>query len=411
MSHHRLAREHGAASVVVSLADELRRQGHAVTTFARDDAMQQPPTRHRLAPVRLPFHLDTLREFSLRARAFVEAHAGELDVVDALLGDLPFSKQQLGFDGLLVARSVGLYFTTKAAWIRLDRRYPHKAAAARRQRSATSRYGHWGAPPRRTLAAIRTRFEEARYLRCLQRSDLINVPNVGEQAYVQSALGLGAQCVVVPLGVAETTLAHLAGTARPATARVAAKQVVFIGAWVPSKGAWDWDQILQQTKARVPAARFLFLGTSGYADGREETVLRDLGCRAADWIEIVPHFPHEQLPRYLAGATVGAFPSYHEGFGMAVLEMLGAGLPTVAYDIPSMREIFSRIDVRWIVPAGAIEAFVDQLVALLELDEATYTLGSACAREVAATFTWRDIATRTVEHYRARAHALGHGPT
>ena len=36
-------------------------------------------------------------------------HADRFDVVDALIGSLPQAKERLGFTGLLVARSVGLY--------------------------------------------------------------------------------------------------------------------------------------------------------------------------------------------------------------------------------------------------------------------------------------------------------------
>ena len=400
--HHRLNREQGGPSVFLSLADEFRRLGHEVTTFDRDDAARQSGMGPRAAAARGPFRLDTLREFSLRARAFVEQHASRFDVVEALLGDLPYSKRELGFDGLLVGRAVGLFSIYQRAWRQLDRRYPRRAAAARREQALASRHGRWAALPRRLRAAAQARIEAARQTSSMRRCDLINLANAGEREYVDRTFGLGRKCVVLPYGLSDETREALARAAQPSRVRVAATLVAFIGAWVPTKGAWDWSEILLRTKARVPAARFRFLGTSGYADGRPQRVLSDLGRAAADWIEVVPHFPRDQLPGYLAGATIGAFPSHVEGFGIAVLEKLAAGLPTVAYDIPSLREVIAGVDPTWLVPPGAIDAFVERIVALLGLDQDGHARASLRCREVACQWRWPDIAARTVQEYQAR---------
>ncbi|MFM6472484.1 MAG: glycosyltransferase family 4 protein, partial [Dolichospermum sp.] len=103
-------------------------------------------------------------------------------------------------------------------------------------------------------------------------------------------------------------------------------------------------------KKQVPNAKFLFLGTGVSL----QKVLQDLNLPACDWINIIPQYNSEELPMLLSGATVGAFPSYIEGFGFAVLEKLASGLPTIAYDVPGPREILKLLDGSLLTPVGDV---------------------------------------------------------
>jgi glycosyltransferase involved in cell wall biosynthesis len=49
---------------------------------------------------------------------------------------------------------------------------------------------------------------------------------------------------------------------------------------------------------------------------------------------------HDELPALMAGADVFAFPSTKEGFGLAAMEALAAGVPVVLRDLPVLREVF-----------------------------------------------------------------------
>jgi glycosyltransferase involved in cell wall biosynthesis len=50
--------------------------------------------------------------------------------------------------------------------------------------------------------------------------------------------------------------------------------------------------------------------------------------------------PHTDLPELVAAADVFAFPSTKEGFGLAAMEALAAGVPLVVRDLPVLREVF-----------------------------------------------------------------------
>ncbi|PYJ88053.1 MAG: glycosyltransferase family 1 protein, partial [Verrucomicrobia bacterium] len=83
----------GAARVWIELAEEWRKAGHHVEKFCLTDAFPEPAPSPAVAAIRL------LR-FPFRAARFIRENSERFDVVDALVGTLPFSKKSLGFGGL-----------------------------------------------------------------------------------------------------------------------------------------------------------------------------------------------------------------------------------------------------------------------------------------------------------------------
>src|SRR3712207_1068852 len=88
----------GAVRVWMELAEQWRAMGHTVERFTLSDAVPGV----RASPV--TFALRQLL-FMRQAAAFVRTNSARFDVIDALVGALPYSKQELGFAGIIVARS------------------------------------------------------------------------------------------------------------------------------------------------------------------------------------------------------------------------------------------------------------------------------------------------------------------
>lgn len=362
----------GASRVQLELAEEFNSMGHQVEKFDLFDAFP---------PQTVPFAGKLIRpKFSEKAKAFVQANAHRFDIIDAHQSNLPFTKQELGIQGLLVARSVGLYAFYDEFTKLEQSKWPPK-------RKRTKLKNWW--------YSLQSKKVNLQHLRSLQTCDLINVPNYDELAYVRDVLHLGEKCFAFPFGISQQRQKAFSQAVKPAVVRLANKQVVFIGTWTPRKGARDWGEIIKRVKAQVPEVRFLFLGT-GFS---VEKVLTDLNLPVNDGIEILPQFNSEELPQLLSGATVGAFPSYIEGFGFAVLEKLASGLPTVAYDVPGPREMLPNLDNSLMISVGDIQGFSDRIVQLLKLDEASYTHLSQCCVEVAQRFSWQKIAQETLDIY------------
>ena len=180
--------------------------------------------------------------------------------------------------------------------------------------------------------------------------------------------------------------------------RLADQTVAFIGFWSPRKGALDWADIVRRVWDARLAARFLFLGTGRGPD----MVLGDLGIGPDDRITVVPSYQTDDLPGLLRGATVGAYPSYIEGFPFGVLELVAAGLPTVAYDVPGCRVLPQCIHPGWLVLAGDRAGFAARLLEFLAAAPPEYRRLSEACGDTADEFNWPRIARETLAVYGER---------
>ena len=362
----------GAVRVWMELAEQWRAMGHTVEKLALSDAFPD---------VRAEGFRFALRQlaFTRRAAEFVRKKGGHFDVIDALIGSLPFSKEELGFRGLIVARSVGLYRLYERFEASVPQRWP--------QPTGGKLIGHLF--HRWTRCRLRAASE-----RSVRMADLVNVPNDDEARCLRDELGL-RRVIVEPYGLSDERRAALEAAAQTAEARLAQKRICFIGMWSPRKGSYDWPGIIAAVRRQEPEARFRFLGTMLEA----VNVRADLGNAATGDIEVISDYAPEDLPRLLADCTVGAFPSYVEGFGLAVIEQLAAGLPTVAYDTAGPRDILRTDLPDLLVSSGDVSALSDKLVHILQLDTARYAALSETSRRTARRFSWREIAQATIRRY------------
>jgi glycosyltransferase involved in cell wall biosynthesis len=95
----------------------------------------------------------------------------------------------------------------------------------------------------------------------------------------------------------------------------------------------------------------------------------------------------------VAGAAAFAFPSTREGFGLAAMEALAAGVPVVVRDLPVLREVF-RDAVGY--GAGAVSLSAALLRAITVPDPAR----AAAGRALAESHTWAAAARAHAGLYR-----------
>jgi glycosyltransferase involved in cell wall biosynthesis len=106
----------------------------------------------------------------------------------------------------------------------------------------------------------------------------------------------------------------------------------------------------------------------------------------------------------LVDADLLALPSFHENFGLAVIEALACGTPVVVSDQVNLHPDISAAGVGGVVPldAAALANELDRWLDDNELRRAASARAPAFVRE---RYDWDAIARRWVEHYRTVAAA------
>src|SRR5262249_17949869 len=158
------------------------------------------------------------------------------------------------------------------------------------------------------------------------------------------------------------------------------KKVSFVGMWAARKGAHDWMQIITHVRREIPDARFCFYGTMVDSP----VIAHELGAAGRNGVEFISEYVPSELPKLLSDCAVAAFPRYVEGFGLAVLEQLAAGIPTVAFDIPGPADVLGARASELLVQPGDVEGLSRILCRSLKLDSDTYRQLSQKCVEIAA---------------------------
>ena len=189
-------------------------------------------------------------------------------------------------------------------------------------------------------------------------------------------------------------------------------------AQLADRSSWPWAGS-SRARAAIPSCRpsplcgglaaaryWRSSGGHSFQDYREyrDRVLSSLprlGLRLDDDVVLLGTVPDAELPGWYDAADVLAFPSTKEGWGLAVLEAMSAGLPVVVSDLPVFREYLRPGRDALMVPVNDPVALAAALTAVLDDRRLADSLRSA-GRALCARFTW---ARSAAEHQKIYAQA------
>lgn len=156
-----------------------------------------------------------------------------------------------------------------------------------------------------------------------------------------------------------------------------------------------WAALVRQQ--RIDDLDLVLVGNVGWAMGDLAAAAGDL----RDRVHVTGFVADEDLAALYSGAAMFAFASLAEGFGLPPLEAMACGLPVVCANTTSLPEVVGQGE-----HAGGllVEPYDDDAwcAAMLKL-ETDATLRSELARKAiarAATFTWENHISKTLDAYR-----------
>jgi len=206
---------------------------------------------------------------------------------------------------------------------------------------------------------------------------------------IQAHLGVPPSRIrVIPLGVAPPVAAA-------DIASVGAREplVLFVGSIFNRRRLPDLIEAFAGFTRRHPLARLLIIGEN------RTFPRQDLDRVAAAWdvtdrVSIRPYVSDQELAEAYRRASVFAFLSEYEGFGLTPLEALAYGIPAVVLDTPVAREVCQ--DAAVFVAAGDIPGTTAAIETLLT-DAGRRAAQLQAARRVLAQYAWPAAARATLE--------------
>ncbi|MGH3187556.1 MAG: MSMEG_0565 family glycosyltransferase [Streptosporangiaceae bacterium] len=168
--------------------------------------------------------------------------------------------------------------------------------------------------------------------------------------------------------------------------------ILSVGGIEPRKGSDTLVRALAILKRAGRRPVLAVVGGHSFQDYRvyRDTVLAslpDLDLRLDDDVVMLGTVPDAELPAWYKAADVLAFPSTKEGWGLAVLEAMSAGLPVVASDLPVFREYMTDRRDALLVGVGDPPALAKALAEVLDDPDLAAGLRSA-ALALCERFSW-----------------------
>jgi glycosyltransferase-like protein len=214
--------------------------------------------------------------------------------------------------------------------------------------------------------------------------------------------GWGITAEVIPNGVDAVRFSAAASpagaAARQAWRSRLGRYVLAVGGIEPRKGSLELLEAYAVLRKHMPDVRLVIAGGEtlfDYQDYRTRWEQRAaaLGAELRGEPIVLGPVAHDALPALVAAAGVFAFPSTKEGFGLAAMEALAAGVPLVVSNLPVLREIFS-CTARFANNPTDLAAHL--MASLAEHDPGAQQAG----RALAARHTWSAAAQRHLKLYR-----------
>jgi len=132
------------------------------------------------------------------------------------------------------------------------------------------------------------------------------------------------------------------------------KTILFVHWLSKRKGVNMIIPIILNLKNYFSNFELLIIGNGPYKDKLLEEIKEN---KLDKFIKVLGGVPNKEIAKYYTMADVFIMPSREEGFGRVLLEAMAVGIPYVAFDIGSVKEISSSIARRFLVKPYDIEKF------------------------------------------------------
>lgn len=144
----------------------------------------------------------------------------------------------------------------------------------------------------------------------------------------------------------------------------------FIGRLVTQKGIFDLVSVWSAICKGQPSAKLAIIG-DGPKYSEFMTMIKNHNLESN--IDLLGFISEKDKIETLKYSKIFIFPSYEEGWGIAVCEAMACGLAVVAYDLPAYKNVYKMGMLT--VPIGDIKALTEKIENLLKDESMRVTMG------------------------------------
>ncbi|MEN8549613.1 glycosyltransferase [Acinetobacter soli] len=323
------------------------------------------------------------KSIQLRILDYLKENAKNYDVIDANQRCIPFHKSDYNFKGIVLFRSHGLppiytlaenqpyYKRLESTTINIKTRKSFRNILGDIKRFLIRPEGEW------VLWSS------------IKNADIVHCLNLTEYRYLLDYGVSQDKLAYIPNGIDTNYLIQARKLVNQSCLK---NKITFLGSWTTRKGIVHLPKILESLPEEYSMQ---LLGTGNSIDN----IKKFFDSSKLNRLEIHTHFSEDQEIELLRQTKLGIFPSYVEGFGLAIVEMLALGIPVIAYNVPGPFEILTEIDSRLLVPVGNEKLFIERISEILSLSSTEFDILSEKCRNRAEFFDYKFISEEFIKKF------------
>ncbi len=173
-----------------------------------------------------------------------------------------------------------------------------------------------------------------------------------------------------------------------------------VGGIEPRKGSLHLLNAFRKVAQSSPNARLVVVCTKGIVrhDPYQRKFAKALDCSGlGEKVTLLENFQDERMPALYRASDAFVFPSVLEGWGLAALEAMSCGIPVVAFDLPTMRELLNRENAMLVEPRN--EEMLAHAMLKLSNDRSLWQRLAERGRECASRYSWDATADAMIRYY------------
>jgi alpha-1,3-mannosyltransferase len=175
--------------------------------------------------------------------------------------------------------------------------------------------------------------------------------------------------------------------------------LIYFGRWSSNKGLLPALEMFAQLHRQQPQWRLIIAGREyDHSCAELQQEVDKLKLQGA--VTLAPNPSDAEIRTLINQASYFLCLSRHEGFGIAPIEAMSAGLTPVLSDIPPFRRLIDDSGLGFLTPLGATpDPAISTLLQLHDLGEPAYQIRRAAAMDFAQRYAWPQVADRYLALY------------